>query len=177
MKVTVLHTTNTRDAQFYDIAETREALIRGEYCLAGEFEVEFDADNGRVLEAAWTRSQNDNYPNPVFYRTGGKVADDFNQLDAETRAGIEQEIRRVGRDDSKYKIRPAEWNGKFPQRSTMAGDIVIANDNVFVVAGCGFDWVGAEITFGDLKLAKNSYNPFADITHAINHAFDDLITD
>jgi hypothetical protein len=59
----------------------------------------------------------------------------------------------------------------------MVGDIVIVDNNVFVVAGCGYDWVGATITFGELKLAKNSNNPFADITHRINHEFDQLITD
>ncbi len=174
MKVQILHTTNTRDAGFLDIAQIRDALIGGEFCMAGEFDVEFNADNGAVLEEAWRLSQNDNYPNPVFYRTGGKVADDFSQLDDDTRAGIEQDILRAGRDSSKYKIRRAEWNGKFSQRSTMVGDIVIVENNVFVVANCGFDWVGATITFGELNLAKNRLNPFADV---INHEFDQLITD
>lgn len=69
MKVTVLHTTNTRNASFNSLEETVTDLLEGKFYVAGEVDVlEADADN--ALEEAWWKSQNDFHPNPVHPETG-----------------------------------------------------------------------------------------------------------
>jgi hypothetical protein len=177
MKARVLHMTNTRDGQFRDISEIRAALEQGnEFYLAGEVEVpdaaEIQDDVMNQLETAWTQSQNDCHPNAVLYR-GNKIADSLNSLPEDTQAGIMHELAQ-DREGSSYQVLPAKWNGQFPQRSSMVGDVVVLDDNIYAVVGCGFEWVAAAIILGKLVLAENSYAPKLP---EINHEFDQLITD
>ena len=109
MNVTVLHTTNTRNASFNTLEQTVTDLLNGKFYYAGTVEVE-TADDALGLTWQWTQNDYHNMAldkNPVHPETG--------------------------------KPLPIRWNEKFAQRSSMVGDVFLMGDTVYVVASTGFD--------------------------------------
>lgn len=108
MKVTVLHTTNTRNASFNSLEDTLEDLLNGKFYYAGAVEFE-TADDAPGLAWQWTQNDYHNMAlnkNPIHPETG--------------------------------KPLPIRWNGEFAQRSSMIGDVFLIGDTVHVVASTGF---------------------------------------
>ena len=156
MKVTVLHTTNTRNASFNDLGETIVDLVNGKFYVAGTVEVE-TTDDSLGLAYQWT--QND-YHNMVL---------DKNPIHPET-----------------GKPLPIRWNGKFAQRSSMVGDVFLLGETVYVVASTGFKSLNPMGQLGAgaaLALSATVDNPYDDGNDGwpedgkvFNNTFDALMT-
>jgi hypothetical protein len=134
VKVTVLHTTNTRNASFNALEQTVTDLLDGKFYFAGTVEAETADD---ALDLAWQWTQND-YHNMVL---------DKNPIHPET-----------------GKPLPIRWNGKFAQRSSMVGDVFLVGDTVYVVASTGFEDLnplGALGAAAAIALSSSS-NPYDD---------------
>jgi len=136
MKVTVLHTTNTRNASFNSLGETVTDLLDGKFYFAGTVEVEAEPDDD-ALDLAWQLTQNDYHnmvlnENPIHPETG--------------------------------KPLPIRWNGKFAQRSSMVGDVFLLGDTVCIVAGTGFKNVNPLGALGAAAAIalSSSNNPYDD---------------
>jgi len=48
-----------------------------------------------------------------------------------------------------------KWNGLFFQRSSRTGDLIILDDNIYIIKMIGFEWIAATPILGDLQLAEN----------------------
>ena len=48
-----------------------------------------------------------------------------------------------------------KWNGLFFQRSSRTGDLIILDDNIYLIKMIGFEWIAASISISDLQLADN----------------------
>ncbi len=167
-KITALFTNNTRDAGYLSADEIRQGLRDGMFYLAGEFEVDAEAeydevkdrmDQSPILHAAFHHTQNDVHPNPVLrYESGNPV------------------------------YGPAVWNGEFAQRSGMVGDLFVIDDGqVFEVGrGFGFNLISGSLRamkkLGRVNLIDNPWAPGGEYAPAeerrpLNTEFDELLTD
>lgn len=156
--VKVLHAEDTRNAPYWEREEVMAGLTNGCFYLAGEVEVDAEVDFENhdcranylpILSQAYHVSQNDCHPNPVLrYESGNPV------------------------------YGPAVWNGKFAQRSSQHGDLMVVDGQIYRVERVGFKHV---VAYGILKrhrgitLADNPEDIKPD--YVINEEFDSLITD
>lgn len=158
--VKVLHLLNTRDNHIDWRKDVIRMLTNGEYCLAGEIEVDdsmVDINAGSneliyagVLDGAYLKTQNDAHPNPV-----------------------------TGYSDGMPQYGPAVWNGVFAQRSSMIGDLIVVDGHIFRVQGVGFKFIICEASldghseaFGKISLGDNTW---ASPAAAPNNEFDALV--
>ncbi len=153
MKATIYHV-NLTAANDYRAPNTTlramAAFLSGYYYKAGEVEVgSVDFDGVKTsLERAYYASQNDT-----------------------------QEPEYDGYESGMPKQVPARWNEKFAQRSTMVGDAVLLEGQLFLVTGSGFQrmaWGEAAETFvGEADHVDNPYDNKP--APSINKEFDDLV--
>lgn len=158
MKVRILHAVDSRKAyskqwQDWTPSDVRSALCIGEFYEAGE--VETDADY-----------RYDELRDRMDYSPILGEAFDYSQNDAHTGElnGFEAGMPKQGRP---------QWNGKFSQRSTQIGDLMVLEGGmVFQVRGCGYEYITSYRALNKLRGIKLAVNP-----NAINEDFDSLITD
>ena len=162
MKVTVLHSSDTRNSSCYDVAEAAEALSQGKYYEAGTVEVGVTTMNG-MLEQAWMLSENDRFPNALQDPDGSILVKDIRSLK-------EGDLEYLMADGAKPL--PAEWNGEFAQRSSQTGDVFIMEGVAYMAEMVGF--VRIDIVPADgYTLGKNEYDDRIELGG--NSEFDRLV--
>ena len=162
MKITVLHSSNTRESGCYTTAEAAEALANGQYYEAGTVEVGVTTDNG-MLEQAWMLTENDRFPNALQGADGSILTDDIRSLDE----GDLEYLMSLG-----AKPLPAKWNGEFAQRSSQTGDVFLLEGVAYMAVMVGFEVIDNEPE-GDYTLGKNDYDNR--VESGINSEFDSLV--
>lgn len=174
-KVTILHQNRNMPYLYPNKAQALRALKDGYYYEAGELDIEIDVERN-----------DDGIPMEVLEAAWAMSQNDYwpNEV--------------VG-----GKTQPAVWNGLFPQRSSMVGDIFIVDGRMYRVTSagfadnCGYDYIKNHHTgcFG-INLDSNPYcqdDPQKDLTDIrgipvvdtdgnvrfvrseINKEFDDLV--
>lgn len=137
----------------WNACDVRSALTGGLYCEAGVIETDAEAyyddekdcvSQDRILRDAFNRSQND------------ACEPEYNGYEA----GMPKQVA-------------PKWNGKFSQRSTSPGDLMVIDGGmVFQVLGDGYRYITSYRALNKLRNIELAVNP-----RAINEDFDSLITD
>lgn len=177
--VRILHARNTRDT-LVTPSEIRDGLCNGSYYEAGVVETDadyyYDNDADRmcynpILSAAYVGSQNDFFSNRVTFASG-QAATTLQDFMTETASPIEEAAQRIKAVGG--TIHPAEWNGKFAQRSTQHGDLMVVDGGMVFVVGriYGFEYITAYRVLNKVRGVELAVNP-----RAINEDFDRLLTD
>lgn len=137
----------------WNACDIRSALVNGQYYEAGVIETDADyfynegedrMDYSPILRDAFDRSQNEAAESEVVGYSGGMV-----------------------------QFASPKWNGKFSQRSTSPGDLMVIDGGmVFQVLGDGYRYITSYRALNKLRNIKLAVNP-----KALNEDFDQLITD